>query len=79
MRRFPPSPIEYLSILRKSSTVPSSNPAPTSYYTLRYKSKTEERETKMNKIVQLCVITLVAASAIFEATNPMVGGPEIFP
>jgi len=33
----------------------------------------------MKKIAQLCVITLVAASAIFAATNPMVGGHEMFP
>src|ERR1700693_3772237 len=33
----------------------------------------------MKKIAQLCVITLVAASAILAATNPMVGGHEMFP
>jgi len=33
----------------------------------------------MKKIAQLCVMTLVAASAIFAATNPMVGGHEMFP
>jgi uncharacterized surface protein with fasciclin (FAS1) repeats len=33
----------------------------------------------MKKIAQLCVITLVAASALFAATNPMVGGHEMFP
>jgi uncharacterized surface protein with fasciclin (FAS1) repeats len=32
----------------------------------------------MKKIAQLCVITLVAVSAIFAATNPMVGGHEMF-
>ena len=31
------------------------------------------------KIAQWCVITMVAASAIFAATNPMVGGHEMFP
>jgi uncharacterized surface protein with fasciclin (FAS1) repeats len=51
----------------------------TSYYWLQHKSKNEERETKMKKIARLCVITLVAASAIFAATNPMVGGHEMFP
>ena len=33
----------------------------------------------MKKIAQLCALTLVAASAIFAATNPMVGGHEMFP
>jgi uncharacterized surface protein with fasciclin (FAS1) repeats len=33
----------------------------------------------MKKIAQLCVMTLVAASAIFAATDPMVGGHEMFP
>ena len=33
----------------------------------------------MKKIAQLWVITLVAASALFAATNPMVGGHEMFP
>jgi len=33
----------------------------------------------MKKIMQLCVFTLVAASAIFSASNPMVGGHEMFP
>src|ERR1700687_796203 len=33
----------------------------------------------MKKILQLCVFTLVAASAIFAATKPMVGGHEMFP
>ena len=33
----------------------------------------------MKKIAQLCVITLVAASAIFAAKDPMVGGHETFP
>ena len=33
----------------------------------------------MNKITKLGVITLVAASAMFAATNPMVGGHEMFP
>jgi len=33
----------------------------------------------MKKFTQLCVFTLVAASAIFAATNPMVGGHEMFP
>ena len=33
----------------------------------------------MKKIAQLCVITLVAASAILAANNPMVGGHEMFP
>jgi uncharacterized surface protein with fasciclin (FAS1) repeats len=33
----------------------------------------------MKKIAQLCVITLVAASAIFAAKDPMVGGHEMFP
>jgi uncharacterized surface protein with fasciclin (FAS1) repeats len=33
----------------------------------------------MKKIAQLCVITLVAAFGIVAATNPMVGGHEMFP
>src|ERR1700726_1586830 len=33
----------------------------------------------MKKIAQICVITLVAASALLAATNPMVGGHEMFP
>jgi len=33
----------------------------------------------MKKFTQLCVFILVAASAIFSATNPMVGGHEMFP
>jgi uncharacterized surface protein with fasciclin (FAS1) repeats len=33
----------------------------------------------MKKIVQMCVITLAAAAAIFAANNPMVGGHEMFP
>lgn len=39
----------------------------------------EMRENKMKKIAQLCAITLIAASAIVAATNPMVGGHEMFP
>src|SRR6202007_3026666 len=34
---------------------------------------------EMKKIAQLCVITLVAAFGIMAATNPMVGGHEMFP
>jgi uncharacterized surface protein with fasciclin (FAS1) repeats len=33
----------------------------------------------MKKMAQFFVMTLVAASAIFAATNPMVGGHEMFP
>ena len=33
----------------------------------------------MKKIAQMCFITLVAASAIVAANNPMVGGHEMFP
>jgi uncharacterized surface protein with fasciclin (FAS1) repeats len=33
----------------------------------------------MKKIAQMCVITLVAATAILAANNPMVGGHEMFP
>jgi len=33
----------------------------------------------MKKFVQMCVFTLLAASAIFSASNPMVGGHEMFP
>jgi len=33
----------------------------------------------MKKIAQMCVITLVAAAAVFAAKNPMVGGHEMFP
>jgi uncharacterized surface protein with fasciclin (FAS1) repeats len=66
-------------MLKKKPTTLSSNSARGPYYRLQYKSKTEERETKMKKIAQLCVMTLVAASAILSATNPMVGGHEMFP
>jgi len=40
---------------------------------------TIERENEMKKIAQMFVITLVAASAILAANNPMVGGHEMFP
>jgi len=33
----------------------------------------------MKKIMQMCVMTLVAAAAIFAANDPMVGGHEMFP
>src|SRR5271170_3552723 len=33
----------------------------------------------MKRIALLCVMTLIAASAIFAATDPMVGGHEMFP
>jgi len=33
----------------------------------------------MKKIAQMCAITLVAATAILAANNPMVGGHEMFP
>src|SRR5258708_19455839 len=33
----------------------------------------------MKKIAQMCLITLVAESAILAANNPMVGGHEMFP
>jgi uncharacterized surface protein with fasciclin (FAS1) repeats len=46
---------------------------------LQGKPKGNERETKMKKIMQICAITLVAATAIFAANNPMVGGHEMFP
>jgi uncharacterized surface protein with fasciclin (FAS1) repeats len=39
----------------------------------------EKRDNEMKKIAQMCVITLVAAAAIFAAKNPMVGGHEMFP
>jgi uncharacterized surface protein with fasciclin (FAS1) repeats len=39
----------------------------------------KERENEMKKIAQIFVITLVAASAILAANNPMVGGHEMFP
>jgi uncharacterized surface protein with fasciclin (FAS1) repeats len=45
----------------------------------RAKQNYDERESNMKKIAQLCVITLIAAGAIFAATNPMVGGHEMFP
>jgi len=64
---------------KKNAASLSSNPAPTSHYRLHYKSKTGERETNMKKIAQWCVITLMAASAIIAATNPMVGVHEMFP
>jgi len=33
----------------------------------------------MKKIMRMCIVTLVAAGAIFAATDPMVGGHEMFP
>ena len=33
----------------------------------------------MKKFAQMCAITLIAASAIIAANNPMVGGHEMFP
>jgi len=33
----------------------------------------------MKKFAQMCVITLIAATAILAADNPMVGGHEMFP
>ena len=33
----------------------------------------------MKKVAQWCIITLMAASAIIAATNPMVGVHEMFP
>jgi uncharacterized surface protein with fasciclin (FAS1) repeats len=57
----------------------SSNPVRTSYYQLQGKSQLEERKNEMKKIAQMFVITLVAASAILAANNPMVGGHEMFP
>src|ERR1700728_1381688 len=33
----------------------------------------------MKKFAQMCVLTLVAATAILAANNPMVGGHEMFP
>src|SRR5579863_9494754 len=33
----------------------------------------------MKKIAQMCVVTLIAGSAILAANNPMVGGHEMFP
>jgi uncharacterized surface protein with fasciclin (FAS1) repeats len=41
--------------------------------------KIEERENEMKKIAQMFAITLVAATAILAANNPMVGGHEMFP
>ena len=46
---------------------------------LQGKSENEKREQEMKKMAQLCVLALAAASAIFAATNPMVGGHEMFP
>jgi uncharacterized surface protein with fasciclin (FAS1) repeats len=46
---------------------------------LQGKTNREKRENEMKKIAQMCVITLVAATAIFAAKNPMVGGHEMFP
>jgi len=33
----------------------------------------------MKKIMQICAVTLIAATAILAANNPMVGGHEMFP
>jgi uncharacterized surface protein with fasciclin (FAS1) repeats len=46
---------------------------------LQGKTNREKRDNEMKKIAQMCVITLVAATAIFAAKNPMVGGHEMFP
>src|ERR1700724_671253 len=45
---------------------------------LQVKTKMEERTNNMKKFAQMCVITLVTASAILAASNPMVGGHEMF-
>jgi uncharacterized surface protein with fasciclin (FAS1) repeats len=63
----------------KNPAKATSNPARTSYYKLQGKSQSEKRENEMKKIAQICFITLVAASAILAANNPMVGGHEMFP
>src|ERR1700722_19080501 len=63
----------------KNPSGATSNPARTSYYKLQGKSQSEKRENEMKKIAQICFITLVAASAILAANNPMVGGHEMFP
>jgi uncharacterized surface protein with fasciclin (FAS1) repeats len=57
----------------------SSNRVRTSYYMLQGKSQIEKRKNEMKKIAQMFVITLVAASALLAANNPMVGGHEMFP
>jgi uncharacterized surface protein with fasciclin (FAS1) repeats len=46
---------------------------------LQGKTNREKRDKEMKKIAQMCVITLVAAAAMFAAKNPMVGGHEMFP
>ena len=33
----------------------------------------------MKKFAQLCLMTLISSAAVFAATNPMVGGHEMFP
>jgi uncharacterized surface protein with fasciclin (FAS1) repeats len=43
------------------------------------KAKIDEREIQMKKIAQMCFITLIAASALLAANNPMVGGHEMLP
>jgi uncharacterized surface protein with fasciclin (FAS1) repeats len=65
--------------LRKKVKWRSSNPARHSYYKLQAKTKPEERKNEMKKFAQMCVITLIAATAILAADNPMVGGHEMFP
>jgi uncharacterized surface protein with fasciclin (FAS1) repeats len=77
--RFAFAPLIAITRGSKQSASASSNPARTSYYQLQGKSQIEERKNEMKKIAQMFVITLVAASAILAAKNPMVGGHEMFP
>src|SRR5580704_9001815 len=57
----------------------SSDCPPAPYYKLQGKANLETRKKEMKKIAQMCAITLVAATAILAANNPMVGGHEMFP
>jgi uncharacterized surface protein with fasciclin (FAS1) repeats len=71
--------LDFEFALRKKVKWRSSNPLRHSYYKLQAKSKPEERKSEMKKFAQMCVITLIAATAILAADNPMVGGHEMFP
>src|SRR5665213_1298639 len=64
---------------QENSGVASSSSQNPPYYRVQGTTNREKRNNEMKKIAQMCVITLVAATAIVAAKNPMVGGHEMFP